>query len=144
MSDSWHGAVALGSGVKTMSEVVVDSSAVLAVTYGEPGAEMVRQAMPRASLSAVNLAEVVSGLIREGAPEQEAVDFARYLRCTVVPADRDRAIQVGLLAAAPGRSGISLGDRFCLALARELDQPALTGDRRWATLDLGIEVRLIR
>ncbi|HXQ10876.1 MAG TPA: type II toxin-antitoxin system VapC family toxin [Caulobacteraceae bacterium] len=124
--------------------VVVDASAVLAEIYGEPGADVVREALPRASLSAVNLAEVVTGLINEGVPEQEADYFARHLSCVVEPADRDRAISTGLLSAATRRSGISLGDRFCLTLARELRQPVLTSDRRWASLDLDIEVRLIR
>jgi ribonuclease VapC len=42
------------------------------------------------------------------------------------------------------RTGVSLGDRFCLALARELSLPALTADRRWKDLGLGVEIQLIR
>ena len=40
--------------------------------------------------------------------------------------------------------GLSLGDRACLALAELLGVPALTSDRAWATLNLGIQVELIR
>lgn len=41
-------------------------------------------------------------------------------------------------------SGLSLADRACLALAKRLDIPALTADRDWADLNLGIAVQLIR
>jgi len=39
---------------------------------------------------------------------------------------------------------VSLADRACLALASRLGLPALTADRAWQVLDLGVEVRLIR
>ena len=30
--------------------------------------------------------------------------------------------------------GLSLGDRYCLALAKQEDRPALTAERRWTTI----------
>ena len=50
-----------------------DSSAVLAVLYGEPGAEKVRPDLPDGIISAVNAAEVVTVLVRKGMPPKEAV-----------------------------------------------------------------------
>ena len=43
-------------------------------------------------------------------------------------------------------SGLSLGDRFCLALAKRLDCPALTADRAWLPVadDAGVRIELIR
>jgi PIN domain nuclease of toxin-antitoxin system len=41
-------------------------------------------------------------------------------------------------------AGLSVGDRACLGLAKELDLPVVTADRMWASLDLGIEIELIR
>jgi PIN domain nuclease of toxin-antitoxin system len=41
-------------------------------------------------------------------------------------------------------SGLSLCDRACLALAQSLAVPALTADRSWARLDLGIAIEVIR
>jgi PIN domain nuclease of toxin-antitoxin system len=40
--------------------------------------------------------------------------------------------------------GLSFGDRACLALARRLGLPALTAERAWAELDLGIPVEVLR
>jgi len=40
--------------------------------------------------------------------------------------------------------GLSLGDRCCLALAKELGADVYTAERKWAGLDLGVTVRVIR
>ena len=41
-------------------------------------------------------------------------------------------------------AGLSLGDRACLALARRLDVTAVTADRAWLGLDVGVDVNAIR
>jgi PIN domain nuclease of toxin-antitoxin system len=48
------------------------------------------------------------------------------------------------LAQMTGAAGLSLGDRACLALARERRIPAMTADRAWNRLQLGIEIQTIR
>ncbi|HEY6577890.1 MAG TPA: hypothetical protein VIY09_01080, partial [Rhizomicrobium sp.] len=40
--------------------------------------------------------------------------------------------------------GISLGDRFCLALAISAKRPVVTTDRIWLALGYGIEIILAR
>ena len=40
--------------------------------------------------------------------------------------------------------GLSLGDRACLALAIQRKATALTTDRAWKNLNLGIEIEVIR
>ena len=40
--------------------------------------------------------------------------------------------------------GLSLADRACLALAERLHLPALTADRSWSQLQVGVQVQLIR
>ena len=127
-----------------MTEYVLDSSAVLADLRGEPGGDMVREVSASSYLSAINFAEVITKLIESGVPPDEATQIANGLEYTVLSADQERAALAGRLHARTRRTGVSLGDRFCLALAQELSLPALTGDRRWKTLDLGIEITLIR
>ncbi len=127
-----------------MTEFVLDASAILADLHGEPGGEMVRGSVQDSVLSAVNLAEVITKLIDRGLSAEQASALSDQLSCEVLDADRRRASAVGVLHAKTRGSGVSLGDRFCLALAEELNLPALTGDRRWKELALGIEVQLIR
>ena len=127
-----------------MTAFVLDSSAILAIFHREPGADVVRAALPAACISSVNYAEVITKLIDEGLPFGEAETLFERLYCFVVEADKDRAALAGAMHEATRRTGISLGDRFCLQLARELHAPVLTTDRRWTALDLGVEVTLIR
>jgi PIN domain nuclease of toxin-antitoxin system len=127
-----------------MTEFVLDASAILADLHGEPGGERVRACIRGSVLSAVNLAEVITKLIDRGMTAEEAAFLSDQLNCEVLDADRGRAGRVGALHAKTSRIGVSLGDRFCLALAEELGVPTLTADRRWKELDLGIQVQLIR
>ena len=71
------------------------------------------------------------------------------LRCSaigaeIVPLDEDLAVAAAALRDATRRRGLSLGDRTCLALALSQGAPAMTADRAWEGLDVGVEIILIR
>jgi ribonuclease VapC len=123
---------------------VLDSSAVLAVVLGEPGAERVTPHLAAARLGTVNLAEVMGILVRRGADEATARRSILALMLTIVPLDQGLAFAVGRLEAQTRALGLSLGDRACLALAAEAALPILTSDRRLAAfapkLDLTVEL----
>jgi ribonuclease VapC len=129
---------------------VLDASALLALLKGEPGAERVAEALERgAYLSAVNLAEVLSKLADWGEDPAEAQ--ARMAQVgllgaavAVLPFTGEDALEVARLRALTRAYGLSFGDRACLALARRLGLPALTAERAWAELDLGIPVEVLR
>jgi PIN domain nuclease of toxin-antitoxin system len=127
-----------------MTETVMDASAVLASIHGEPGADVVCAALADAVISAINFAEVISKLISRGLPEAEAAIAARRFGTLVVDVDEDQAVAAGMIHAATRAAGISMADAFCLALAKQRGAPALTSDRAWKTLELGVEVTLIR
>lgn len=124
--------------------VVLDSSAVLAVINGEAGAERVEDALPGGAISAANFSEVLSKLVDKGHDDGEAVAALDALPLTVLPLDAAQARRAGLLRRQTRRLGLSLGDRVCLALAVELRLPVVTADRAWAQLDLGVEVAVVR
>jgi ribonuclease VapC len=124
--------------------IVLDSSALLAISFGEPGAERVRTAMAEAVISAVNVVEVIGRYLDRGVPKDEArLSFTEF-EIPVRPFESEQAQDAGLLRAATRSLGLSLGDRACLALARAEGAKVMTADRSWAGLDVGVEIEVIR
>lgn len=127
-----------------MSRVVLDASALLALLNQEDGAELIAPFLADAVISTVNLAEVVTRLALAGMPETAIREALALLPLESVPFDVGQAIEVGLLAPTTRPSGLSLGDRACLVLARHLDATAVTADQAWVGIDAGVAVELIR
>lgn len=127
-----------------MSETVLDASALLAHAKREPGHEKVEDRLIKATVSAVNLSEFAARLRDLGFGEEIVRRMVAALPCRIAAFNEVAAIDAGMLRAATRHLGLSLGDRACLVLARSLGLPAVTADRAWAELDLGVEVVLIR
>jgi len=127
-----------------VSEVVLDASALLAVVLAERGAESVAETLDEALISSVNLSETAAVLVDAGIPSARVRARLSRHALTTVPFDEEDALVAAELRTLTRAAGLSLGDRACLALAQRRKLPALTADRAWAELDLGIEVRLIR
>lgn len=124
---------------------VLDASALLAWLHREPGLEIVEASLRRSVISSVNWAEVLQKIIARGIREPEAVaGELQYLGLGVVPFTADDAEKAARLWSMGRQAGLSLGDRACLSLAQRLGLTALTADRRWATLETGVDVQLIR
>ena len=108
--------------------VVLDASAVLALLFEEPGAEMVRAQLRTGVIGAANLAEVLAKLSDHGLPAAEAVHAVAILGLDVMPMTESQAGRSAELRLLTRAAGLSLGDQACLALAAELSAPALTAD----------------
>ncbi len=127
-----------------MSSAVLDASALLAALLQESGSELVAHAIAAgASIGAVNLSEVVSKLTEAGMVEPAIREAIDSVGLDVVPFDAKLAYAAGTLRVATKAAGLSLGDRACLALGRQLGLEVLTTDRTWADLRVGVAVRLI-
>ena len=127
-----------------MSEYVLDASALLALLNAEKGADLVQGLLPQSVISTVNLAEAVARLSAVGMPEDQIRDVLAYLGLEITPFDEEQAFQLGLLYKQTQPLGLSLGDRACLALAQITDATAVTSDRAWKDLDIGVGLKLIR
>ena len=123
---------------------MIDASALLALLNAEPGADTVADALSDGVVSAVNLSEVIARLSVAGMPENAVRQALRPLGLEVIPFDEEQAYQAGTLRTATRNAELSLGDRACLGLAKTLGVPALTADRVWADLAVGVKITVIR
>jgi ribonuclease VapC len=123
---------------------VLDASAVLALLFGEPGAEaVVDHITAGAVISTVNLAEVATVLLRNDRDPGTLLDPLRA-QVDIVPFTDADAVTTAQLYPKVSARGLSLGDRACLALARRLDAPAVTAEHLWTDLDVDIRIETIR
>ncbi len=127
-----------------MNKVVIDASAILALLNQEKGSEEIAKYIDQAVISTVNLSEVIAKLAEAGIPENTIKEILSYLNLEVIPFNEDQAFKAGTLRPLTKSIGLSLGDRACLALGIALNLPVITTDRLWSSLNLEIEVRVLR
>lgn len=129
-----------------MTEFVLDASALIAMLREEPGAKKVGDAIAGACMGIFNYAEVVSYFSYVGMDPCDIDAMLDPLPIELVPADRDLARLAGLMREPTASAGLSLGDRFCLALAKQRGLPAWTADQEWKRIAgaIGVEVVTIR
>lgn len=126
-----------------MTAVVLDASALLALLRGEAGAKKVEGALASARMSVVNMAEVASHFSKLGMPDAGVSAMLKPLPVTLVNADADLAWEAGRLRGLTVTAGLSLGDRFCLALAKRDQLPAWTSDRAWREIADAAGVKIV-
>lgn len=126
-----------------MTSAVLDASAVLALLKGERGATKVAGVVADAAVSVFNHAEVISHFVHLGAPIEEIRAMLSGLPYTVAVGDEAFAWEAGTLRAITSAAGLSLGDRFCLALAKRIGVPAYTADRAWKDVASGAGVKVV-
>lgn len=108
--------------------VLLDSWALLAYLKGEPAAGMVRDMWlsEGAAISSINLGEVLYLRIRERGEKAANADIERIRqRSEVLTPDWELVRSAASIKAG---GGLSYADAFCVATARHLDSPLLTGD----------------
>jgi ribonuclease VapC len=123
---------------------VMDSSALLAVTKGEKGAETVMELIEANDcvISSVNMAEVATRMLDLGLPLNELKRALGLFNMDVIDFNEEQAIACAELRPLTKSAGLSLGDRACLGL----DGTAVTSDRPWMAIAevVGVKVLMIR
>lgn len=125
--------------------IVLDASALLALLNNEEGALAVEAVLPNSIISAVNAAEVMTELhFKLNLPIEQAQEMIITLVNKIIPFDLKLAAEAAKLRKETKFLGLSLGDRACLALSKELCLPIYTADKAWAKLQFPYEIILIR
>ena len=133
-----------------MKTSVLDASALLAMFFGEPGMEKMRELFHKASeadrpvfISAVNWAEVLYRMERKHG--KAGYDTARQFEHTTpldaVPVDRELAEAAVLLK---NEHGLGLADAFAAALAKNKKAELVTADHEFKVLEKEIKINWLK
>lgn len=123
---------------------VLDSSALLAVIFEEPGEERATAFVADALVSAVNLSEAAAKMNERGFDPDRTALLLGSLGFAIAAFDEADAYEAGRLRNASKDAGLSFGDRACLALALRERLPVVTADRAWRELSIEAQIELIR
>ena len=127
-----------------MSSSVFDASAVLAVLNAEPGKEVAGPHLFGATISSVNYSEVLKKTVEVGGSISKVQLFLAKQNLNVVPFATQHAVQTAEIWPESKALGLSFADRACLSLGLMLDLPVLTTDGDMASVNLPVDVKLIR
>jgi ribonuclease VapC len=130
-----------------VSRIVLDTSALLAILHGEPGAEIFTKKiglLESAAMSSVNVAEAYGKLVGRGIGPEDAWEAVIAPIPEILDFDTEQAKIAGSLLPQTRSLGLSLGDRACLALGIALKAPIYTADRAWKDLRLKVSIHVIR
>lgn len=125
---------------------VLDASALLAVSKGERGAQLVMDLTQEHDcvVSSVNVAEVASKLCEWGMPVDKLQSAIAQFGVDVVDFNQEQALACAALRSFTKSAGLSLGDRACLALAKLMQGVVVTGDGTWSDLEDTLRVKVLR
>lgn len=123
---------------------VLDSSALLAMLQSEPGGDFVQELLEASLMSTVNWSEVVQKALDRQVETAGLREDVEALGLEIVPFTPEQAERTAHLRSQTRQFGLSLGDRACLALAAERRLPAVTADRVWSSVEIGINIRAVR
>jgi PIN domain nuclease of toxin-antitoxin system len=127
--------------------IIFDSSAVLAILNGEPGAHQLELlldtqpcALPRTCAS-----DVVARLMRDGMNVATARGYVNELELIELPFDVETCDATAQLEHRTRSTGTSFVDRSCIATGIVHDSLVVSTDRDWAKLDIPeADIRLVR
>ena len=113
--------------------------------WREQGAEIADKYGGDYVMSSVNAAETFTRILEKDPGEAaKAQILVLAMTIRIISFDAQQALMCAELRKATRASGLSLGDRACLALAKSRRTMAVTADRAWGELELGVEIKLIR
>jgi ribonuclease VapC len=127
-----------------VTPAVLDASALVAAAMRERGADKVVAALASAVVAAPNWAEMLDVIRKLGGDPQVAIQSFKSEGVTVEAVTEDDAEAVARLARNTANRDLSLGDKFCLAVAERLERPAYTSDQSWAQAKTKAKVVMIR
>jgi ribonuclease VapC len=126
-----------------VSEAVIDASVILAIAKNERIDDIAASLVAGGVMSTVNVSEVYAKLVELQLDPTTADPVLNSLD-RIEPLTLSQARLAGDLRRSTRHTGLSLGDRCCLALTLELAAEAYTTERAWTRVEVGCRIHLLR
>jgi ribonuclease VapC len=126
------------------SRAVLDTSVLLALSFGEKGAKTATSLGKNGIISAVSYSEAIAKSLDYGVPLETVRHALAGLQLTILPFDEDHALAAASFRVATRKLDVSFADRACLGTAALASLPVLTADRKWNKIKCDLEIILIR
>ena len=119
---------------------------MLAYLKPEPASENLEMWLADSIICSINHSEVADYFAMNGHSRAAIEAMLGRAEISVIDLDKELALDAAMMRPITKKAGLSIGDRCCLALARRMKLPALTGDRKWEQIaaEIGVEIQLIR
>jgi ribonuclease VapC len=128
----------------TVTRAVLDTSALLALCFGEKGAAKATARGRDGVVSAVSYSEALAKSVDKGVP-LETVTFAlASLKLSIIAFDEEHAVAAASFRPKTRGMYVSFADRACLGTAAVAQLPVLTADRKWDDIPCDLEIVQIR
>ena len=126
---------------------VLDASVIYAIINGEP-INLVDEILDHCTATTYNIAEVVNKMVlKKKVHHADTWIIAESIIMHPYSIDMELSrIATSLSEIIDSSYGISLGDKYCLALGMLLNKPIYTADKIWKKFEhkLGLKINLVR
>jgi ribonuclease VapC len=126
------------------NRAVLDTSVLLALSFGEKGAKTATSRGKNGSMSAVSYSEAIAKSLDYGVPLETVRRALDGLKLTILPFDEEHAVAAASFRPSTRNLNVSFADRACLGTAALAKLPVLTADRKWDKIKCDLEIILIR
>jgi PIN domain nuclease of toxin-antitoxin system len=127
---------------------VLDASAIFAIIKGEPINFVPEEILEHCVATTYNIAEVANKMVlKKQVNHQEIWILLESMISHPYNIDMQLSeLATGFSEIIDASFGVSLGDKYCLALGKLLNKPIYTADRAWKQFEalLDVEIVLIR
>jgi ribonuclease VapC len=128
-----------------MIEYVLDATALIALVAQESGSERIAELLENSVVGAVNLAETANKLLEKGFSAAEVRESLAKLELKIEDWTEAMAYRSAEFTRFNKSHGLSLGDRACLTVAKQLRITAVTSDSTWRRApSLGVPIMIFR
>jgi ribonuclease VapC len=127
-----------------MTRAVLDTSALLALCFGESGAKAAIERGQDGILSAVSYSEAIAKSLDSHVPIETVRHALAGLKLAIMPFDEAHAVAAASFRPGTRTLDVSFADRACLGTAALANLPVLTADRKWAKIKCDLEIIFIR